>query len=163
LHRFSSRTFWVDAIADPPPPFADNRPPFTDLAVPPIRTLLILTMGSENSGPEADMAAIATVTSYNERKNRRMATTTWFAGISLFLLEMSASMHYLQAGFEQHTPNLVSLMPTAAMLTVRLIGNVAQNLTSIEYALRLLPLAVVPLGLMIAGLIFERRATRKLA
>jgi hypothetical protein len=26
-----------------------------------------------------------------------------------------------------------------------------------------LPLAVVPFGLMIAGLIFERRATRKLA
>jgi hypothetical protein len=120
-------------------------------------------MYSENGSPEADMAAIATVTSYNERKNRRMATTTWFAGISLFLLEMSASMHYLQAGLEQHTPNLVSLMPTAAMLTVRLIGNVAQNLTSIEYALRLLPLAVVPFGLMIAGLIFERRATRKLA
>lgn len=109
------------------------------------------------------MAAIATVSNYSERRNRRMATTTWFAGVSLFLLEMSASVHYLQAGLEQHTPNLVSLMPTAAMLTVRLIGHVAQNLTSIEYALRLLPLVVVPFGLMIAGLIFERRATRKSA
>ena len=107
------------------------------------------------------MAAIATVSNYSERKDRQMANFMWFAGVILFLLEMSTSVHYLQAGLEQHTPNLVSLMPAAAMLTVRLVGHVAQNLTSIEYALRLLPLAVVPFGLMIAGLVFERRATRR--
>jgi hypothetical protein len=90
--------------------------------------------------------------------NRRMAATTWFAGVGLFLLEMSASVHYLQAGIAKHTPNLLSLMPMAAMLTVRLVGHMAANLSSIEYAMRLLPLAALPFGLMLAGLVFERRA-----
>ena len=106
------------------------------------------------------MAAIVTINRHKLRKSRRLATATWFAGLSLFLLEISASVHYLQAGLEQHTPNLMSLMPTAAMLTVRMVGHAAQNLSSIEYAMRLLPLAALPFALMIAGLILERRTVR---
>ena len=92
--------------------------------------------------------------------NRRMATTTWFAGVGLFLLEISASVHYLQAGLEAHTPNFLSLLPMFAMLTVRLVGHVVANLNGIEYTLRLLPLAMLPFALMVAGVVFERRATR---
>lgn len=93
-------------------------------------------------------------------RNQTLATTTWFAGVGLFLLEMSASVHYLQAGVEAHTPSLLSLLPLLAMFTMRLVGNVAENLNSVEYALRLLPLAALPLGLMLAGLVFERRGVR---
>jgi hypothetical protein len=99
-------------------------------------------------------------TSKLQETNRTMATTTWFAGVGLFLLEMSASVHYLQAGLEAHTPNLLSLLPMFAMLTVRVASQVVENFNGIEYALRLLPLAMLPFALMLAGVIFERRSAR---
>jgi hypothetical protein len=92
------------------------------------------------------------------KRNRWIARTTWFAGVGVFLLEMSASVNYLQAGLEKHAPSLMSFLPMTAMWTASLLGHVAQNLCSIEYAMRLLPLVVVPFALMVAGLIFERRS-----
>jgi len=90
--------------------------------------------------------------------HRWVARTTWFAGVGVFLVEMSASVHYLQAGLEKHTTDLLCLMPTAAMLTVKLLGHVAENVGSIEYGMRMLPLAALPFALLVAGLLLERRA-----
>jgi hypothetical protein len=101
---------------------------------------------------------MATLTRSERKLNRKIGRIAWFAGISLFLLEISFCVNYLQTGIQQHAPNLLSLMPMAAMFTVRFVGHLAQNFASIEYALRLLPLTVVPFALMVAGLLFERRA-----
>jgi hypothetical protein len=103
---------------------------------------------------------MAALSNYENKMNQWMARTTWFAGIAVFLLEMSASVNYLQAGLEKHAPSLMSLLPMTAMLTVNLLGHVVQNLCSIEYAMRLLPLVIVPFALMAVGLIFERRSAQ---
>jgi len=90
-------------------------------------------------------------------KKQWLAATTWFVGIGVFALELGASVNYLQAAIERHSPNVMSFLPTVTMLAVTTGTRVAANLCSIEHAVQMLPLVGVPLALMAAGVVFERR------
>lgn len=118
----------------------------------------ILTLGSGKGGSEAGMALETTNTTNCEaKKNRWLAATTWFAGIGVFALELGASVNYLQAAIERHSPNVMSFLPTVTMLAVTTGARVAASLCSVEHAVQMLPLVGVPLALMAAGVVFERK------
>jgi hypothetical protein len=118
----------------------------------------ILTLGSREGGLEAGMALEAKTTNCEVKKNRWLAATTWFAGIGVFALELGASVNYLQAAIERHSPNVMSFLPTVTMLLATTGVRVVASLCSIQHAVQMLPLVGVPLALMTAGVLFERRA-----
>jgi choline-glycine betaine transporter len=118
----------------------------------------ILALGSREGGSEAGMALEAMTKNCEVKKNRWLAATTWFAGITVFALELGASVNYLQAAVERHSPNVMSFLPTVAMLLVSTGVRVAASLCSVEHAVQMLPLVGVPLALMAAGVLFERKA-----
>jgi choline-glycine betaine transporter len=138
--------------------FAGNGAVLADWGVMGLAGFSILTLGSREGGPEAGMALETVKTATSETSKKRwLAATTWFAGIGVFALELGASVNYLQAAMERHSPNVMSFLPTVTMLAVTTGARVAASLCSIEHAVQMLPLVGVPLALMAAGVVFERK------
>jgi hypothetical protein len=114
-------------------------------------------VGSRNGSLEAGM----TSTRESERGQRqRIVWALWLGGIWLLVVEMSAGMDYVQASLKHQMVDFLDCVPAMGVLALNFAQKAFWSYTSIESALRVMPMATLPFVLLGLGLALGKRTVR---
>jgi|SRR5271166_3080443 len=93
-----------------------------------------------------------------ERRNSLLAGAAWAAGIGIALVEMQMGMDYVLGNLAQHASTMVRWLPMVGTLVLGFGGSPVPHYNSLDAMMGLLPMAAVPFGFFLLGLIRKDRA-----
>jgi hypothetical protein len=82
------------------------------------------------------------------------------AGIGLILVELKACVEYVQASLQQNLADMIGWLPALGMMTMKVAQQSAHHWETLEFVLRMMPLAVLPFLLAGVGIALKQRATK---
>jgi hypothetical protein len=84
--------------------------------------------------------------------------TLWFTGVTLFVVELSAGLDYVQARLAALAPNFLGCVPAWSLAAWRLAEGAFWNCSQLEVAFRLIPFVTLPFLLVGLALAMRNRA-----
>jgi hypothetical protein len=133
------------ALTGREPVFAGTGLLFADFAVLPFPGPSTLAMGSRGSGLEAEMT--------EERKAAAKwrgwwTAAFWFAGVTLFMVQLSAGLDYVQARFAALAPNFLGCLPALGLAAWKVAEATFWNCGQLEATFRMTSFATLPFVLV---------------
>ena len=136
--------------------FTDSRVPFADSLVRHLWGSPSLAVGGQAGRLEAEMAR---TTGQRKTRNLWLVRSFWITGVSLFLVEMSAGVDYVEASIAKQEVHGVDWLTALGLMILKIVDQTFWHLAKLEPIFRTLPLAALPFVLMAVGLALSRRAT----
>ena len=89
--------------------------------------------------------------------SRRWSDAFWFAGIAMFVLELSAGLDYVQAQLAAIVPSFLGNLPVLAFAGWNLAESAFWNRGQLEASLRIMPFVTLPFVLLALAVSMKQR------
>lgn len=134
----------------------DSQALFADSLVRGPRGSPSLAVGGQAGHLEAEMAG---TTGGKKTRNQWLVRSFWITGISLFLVEMSAGVDYVEASIAKQEVHGVDWLTSLGLMILKIVEQTVWHLGKLDHISRTLSLAALPFVLMAIGVAMSRRGT----